>query len=524
MMKTRNSLVMICAALAAVLLSRPASATNLYVRVSGTNDTPPFTNWSLSCSNIQTVVNAAANGDIINVSNGTYYCWSNSVTSGMTNMITITKRLTIQSVNGPEVTIIDANYPLFSNRVFYIGADVTLSGLTITNGHTYDVAYGGGVYIAGGGGTPTGRGTLTNCWITGNSATNGVSDSYAGGGGVYSYGTGIIVNCRIWGNRANGSMPGGGLLAGNVRPCVIRDCVISNNSTFGLYFYNTPNQCLISNCTIVNNGRGVYNVSSVFIMDNCRINNNGPGWDGAGVVVSPGMVKNCQINNNVGTHYGGGVYMQSAILSNCIVSGNYSTNSSDVTGGGIHMLGGSMVLNCTIASNYADGGMRGGGIGIGSGTICNCLIASNACASISGGIYMDGSTSRIDNCTIVKNKGISGGGIYVNSGTSIVCNTIIISNTSGNWQGAVICTNCCTRPTNSLSGSGNITNNPAFVDYAGFNCRLAQDSPCINGGLNQNWMDSAADLDGHRRLDRYSRIVDMGCYEYLFSGMMVTIP
>jgi hypothetical protein len=33
-------------------------------------------------------------------------------------------------------------------------------------------------------------------------------------------------------------------------------------------------------------------------------------------------------------------------------------------------------------------------------------------------------------------------------------------------------------------------------------------------------MDGAVDLDGHQRLDPYSRIVDMGCYEYLPSGSM----
>jgi hypothetical protein len=37
-------------------------------------------------------------------------------------------------------------------------------------------------------------------------------------------------------------------------------------------------------------------------------------------------------------------------------------------------------------------------------------------------------------------------------------------------------------------------------------------------------MTDAVDLDGHRRLDRYSRIVDMGCYEYLPSGALITIP
>jgi hypothetical protein len=75
-----------------------------------------------------------------------------------------------------------------------------------------------------------------------------------------------------------------------------------------------------------------------------------------------------------------------------------------------------------------------------------------------------------------------------------------------------------------LPGSGNITNNPAFVDYANFNFRLANSSPCINAGVNEVWMNDVFDLDGRSRIDHFSRIVDMGCFEYLPSGIMVTVP
>jgi hypothetical protein len=53
---------------------------------------------------------------------------------------------------------------------------------------------------------------------------------------------------------------------------------------------------------------------------------------------------------------------------------------------------------------------------------------------------------------------------------------------------------------------------------------LSQGSPCINAGVNRDWMTDGVDLDNHHRLDPYSRIVDMGCYEYLPSGMMITVP
>jgi hypothetical protein len=55
------------------------------------------------------------------------------------------------------------------------------------------------------------------------------------------------------------------------------------------------------------------------------------------------------------------------------------------------------------------------------------------------------------------------------------------------------------------------------------NYRLSQGSPCINAGNNQ-YAPATPDLDGHSRIDRYSGIVDMGCYEYLPSGMMIKVP
>jgi hypothetical protein len=145
--------------------------------------------------------------------------------------------------------------------------------------------------------------------------------------------------------------------------------------------------------------------------------------------------------------------------------------------------------------------------------------------------YYTTATGTIDNCTIVQNYASSkGGGVYCAGGQGSVCigainNTIIYSNNcaSGpNWYKDGVTglgfTNCCTTPTNDLPGSGNITNDPAFVGYAAGNYRLAISSPCINAGTNLSWMSGATDLDGHSRLDHYSRIVDMGCYEYLNSG------
>ena len=75
--------------------------------------------------------------------------------------------------------------------------------------------------------------------------------------------------------------------------------------------------------------------------------------------------------------------------------------------------------------------------------------------------------------------------------------------------------------TNGGSVSGNITNDPLFQDAAGGDYRLTPNSPCVNTGTNGSWTISLpTDRDGRRRVDFFSGKVDMGCYEYLFSGTM----
>jgi hypothetical protein len=51
------------------------------------------------------------------------------------------------------------------------------------------------------------------------------------------------------------------------------------------------------------------------------------------------------------------------------------------------------------------------------------------------------------------------------------------------------------------------------VDFAGGNYRLLITSPCINAGINQDWMVAATDLDGNPRISWGT--VDMGAYEFL---------
>jgi hypothetical protein len=140
-----------------------------------------------------------------------------------------------------------------------------------------------------------------------------------------------------------------------------------------------------------------------------------------------------------------------------------------------------------------------------TGIISCCTIVSNYASGQGGGIYdNDGYCVNFDNCLIYFNEG---------SGSNYFPAAIAAS-----------FTNCCLSP--ALTGAttnystNNIIADPQFVDWQGGNYRLNQNSPCVNAGVNRDWMNGAVDLDGHSRLDHYSRIVDMGCFEYLPAGSM----
>src|SRR6516165_7107104 len=105
-----------------------------------------------------------------------------------------------------------------ASRVFQIDGGVTasMSGLTISGGTT--TGNGGGLYNDGG------NITLTNCTVSGNSATTPASSL---GGGLFSlYGTTTLTNCTVSGNSSSHS--GGGLFAFG-GTTTLTGCTLSNN-------------------------------------------------------------------------------------------------------------------------------------------------------------------------------------------------------------------------------------------------------------------------------------------------------
>jgi len=110
-MRTRNILTLI--SVAAALLSANLHAATLCVRPDSPTPGAPYDSWANAAHDIQTAVNTASAGDTVLVTNG-LYATGNAATPGYTlpNRVVVNKPITLQSVNGPDVTIIQGQGPL----------------------------------------------------------------------------------------------------------------------------------------------------------------------------------------------------------------------------------------------------------------------------------------------------------------------------------------------------------------------------------------------------------------------------
>jgi len=432
-------------------------------------------------------------------------------------------------------------------------ANALLAHVTVTNGKTTITDRPGGVYMY--------VGTMSNCVVTGCEAPYG--------GGVLFDSKGTVVTSTISYNNSTstvGNEGGGGVAFRNTSGRLLDSHIIGNTSsndgggvhTF-LSYTNFVSNCVIMNNYALGNGGGIRGVG--IIIDTIIRSNRANGTGGGGIVVKSGghltirnstiagnfatnglgwgggitrtrarspetVIDRCVISNNISKH-GGGVYSYTGLtLSNSTIAGNTATALDGAGGVQLNAAGADQKLwNCVISGNV---GNRPGGLCIlgNAPSVYGCLIAGNRCtnsAGYAGGIYI--TNGVVENCAIVSNQASGtgeGGGLYCKNGGKIR-NTIIYGNmtgtaTSSNWYNSgsgMAYTNCVTMPTNSLPGTGNISADPLCVNFADGNYRLARRSPCINAGVNQDWMTNAFNLDGRARIfSGLGTNVDVGAYEY----------
>ena len=321
-----------------------------YVDPSSPNPTAPYTNWTTAAKVIQDAVDVAAAGDEVVVTNGTYATGGRVVYGTLTNRVAVTKPLFLHSVNGPNVTVIQGyQVPGVTNgdgaiRCVYLTNGASLSGFTLTKGATRrgagDVLFeqsGGGVFC-------NWDNVLSNCVLTGNSATtiyynqSGYNAGY--GGGVFG---GTLINCTLSGNSAN---QGGGAFGSTLNGCVlVGNSAESGGGASGCEFcgiVGTLNNCTISGNSANANGGGALDLTLI----NCTVSDNSAANGGG---ASDSQLRNCVVTGNSATTAGGGV--RDSTLNNCAVSGNFAGG----IGGGAS---GGTLNNCTLVGNSAS---QGGG-------------------------------------------------------------------------------------------------------------------------------------------------------------------
>ena len=471
---------------------------------------------------IQAAIDAAEDGDTVEIADGTY------TGEGNKNLDFAGKAITVRSASGnPALCIIDCEG---EGRGFYFhngeGTDSIVEGLTITNGYANadspDAQHGGGICC------DNSSPTFTSCVIRGNSAY-GTYHGGAGGGVFCHGGNPSFTNCTINGNA---TLSGGGLYCYEDSFPVLTNCTISDNtarSGGGIYCYWDSIPALIS-CTISENtaenfGGGLYcryygNPS----LNNCTISGNSAISCGGGVYcyTSSPALNDCTIRNNSASgdeSNGGGLYCindSNPTLSNCTVT----ENATDSSGGGVFSTGCSPVLsNCRVSNNSS---LYGGGTGYNGGnpTLINCIISGNIAYKNGGGIHcINNNSLTTTNCTIIGNTAHGeGGGVYCNSSNPTLTNSILWGDVpeevyiySGNPEVAY----CNVQ--GGWTGEGNIAVDPQLAFATDFH--LMSDSPCIDAGTNvppgelpdDDYDGNPRPLDGDGDADA---ITDIGAFEF----------
>jgi hypothetical protein len=183
-------------------VSTPVYGTTHVVRPDGTGDYPT----------IQAAIDASVDGDIIELTDGTF------TGEGNRDIDYLGKAITVRSQSGdPTTCILDcggSDEELHRGLRFHSGEgpESVLEGVQITNGYAGD---GAGVY------SYNASPTLRNCLFSNNVA--GVH----GGGLCFSGGSPVLISCTLTNNQA---YFGGGLLCVNSLGATLRNCTLSHNS------------------------------------------------------------------------------------------------------------------------------------------------------------------------------------------------------------------------------------------------------------------------------------------------------
>jgi hypothetical protein len=351
----------------------------------------------------------------------------------VTGTITLNSSLpTIQkpvTISGPGSNVLAVSGGTgVARRVFSVwaGAPVEIDGLEIEQG----------VSTTSGGGISNLNSTLTlkNDFLTENAAQQD-------GGAICNSSNAVLnlVNCTIMQNSAQ--QDGGGIA--NFGTLTDNGSDISGNyaGLAGGGYYssalqggqgvaNLTNTQIAGNTAASGGGGGVYlDSNSQFNLNGGAISNNQAlaGAGGGGVYLAnsaTAVLTNTAVASNAASGgRGGGVFVNNSNFT--MHGGGIGMNEAGDTGGGLELLGGTVLLdqNCTLGNNTAAN--NGGGLYNASGslTLGSLTVQGNTAGTNGGGMYLaNGSTTKFDGWVTVQGHKATNGkgsGIYEQNGSDV---------------------------------------------------------------------------------------------------------
>jgi len=466
---------------------------------------------------IQSAIDAAVDGDTVQVAAGTY----------LENLLWQAKSIALIGA-GPEVTKVGGSGASSCLTLVNVPGTARVEGFTFTGGLA---EHGGGLRLE-----------ASSLTVANNTVTGNASSSRAGG--VYLYNSpATLTNNTITSNTAR---YGGGLYV-NGSEAALTSNTISNNTAErygGGVHFRTCSATATGNTIAANScgerGGGVYMYEATATMHGNTIADNSSDYYGGGVYLrlSPATVANNSITRNEAWNSGGGLYLfrssaridgndisdntteygggMSTYRSSPTVTRNNFTGNTANTGGALYLReyssptleSNSFVLNRALYASAIE-------IANAAPTLLNNVITSNI-ANIDAAVRLRSLASpKFINNTIARNEGgglRNSAGATSPAGTPVITNCILWGNYSYDLTGDPVTITYSDIGTALVAGTGNISLDPKF-EYSGWNpdCHLRSISPCVNAGDSSVSGLPATDRDGNPRI--VGEAVDMGAYE-----------
>ncbi|MCK4412544.1 MAG: hypothetical protein KAY32_03265 [Candidatus Eisenbacteria sp.] len=383
---------------------------------------------------IEEAISAAADGDVIELADGTFSG------PGNRDIDLLGKAITIRSQTGnAEACRIDCQgSETAHHRAFHFhsgeGPESRLERVTITNGYIGD---GAAIYVES-----LAAPTLTGCIFRTNTALSG-------GGALYCFGDVSVTNCHFYDNLA--ASRGGAVFCFH-NQSIFQDCLFSRN------------------CAI-NWGGAVSCVASLPHLVDCTFLENTAYGSGAfsSDQWSHPILLRCTFLSNTATHSAGGAAsVEFASFTDCLFVGN----ASPLQGGAVWFSYPTSFTQCTFARNVAPEGAAIQVFYGGEGTLNACTLLGNEAPSTSAAVHCKSSGSVIaDNTIVASTTGGKGIRCEGSAPADLTC-CDVFGNEGGDWIGCL---------EGQLGVDGNISEDPLFCwpdPTEAMDWSLHSNSPC----------------------------------------------